>query len=234
MAASAPIPEETPAPRPEGGMANHDTPLLSPLRELELVEEFRRGNSAALAILLRAYQRRMYGICYRMVRREDDARDLTQDCMIKVMEGLPGFDSRARLSTWIIRVTMNCCISHLRKRKLRTHLSLDQPAERQGGADGLGEDSPVGLGHAMLEAGEPGPAGRVEMEETRSIVLHALNRLDPLMRAVIILRDMQDLDYVQIADVLEVPVGTVKSRLFRARTALREMIEGQMGEGESH
>jgi RNA polymerase sigma-70 factor (ECF subfamily) len=196
---------------------------------LELVEAFRKGDASALTVLLRAYQRRIYSICYRMLRNEEDARDASQDCMIKVMEGLPCFDSRARLSTWVIRITINCCISHLRRRKLRGHASLDQPMDTGGLHAGGREEYAAMSGHALLEGGEPRPPERVEKEEARRAVLSALGRLDPSMRAVLILRDMQDLDYVQIAEVLEVPVGTVKSRLFRARAALRDLIEAETG-----
>lgn len=224
MTAPLPKPNDSrPGPTPGGAIPDRP-PLLSPLRELELVEAYKRGEAEAVAILLRAYQRRMYSICYRMLRNEEDARDLTQDSMIKVMEGLTGFDSRARLSTWIIRITMNACISHMRKQKLRAHASIDQPIDTAGGFGGhLDQAAPSG--RSILEAGEPGPPDRVEMEEARAAVLRALDRLEPAMRAVIILRDMQDLDYQQIAEVLEVPVGTVKSRLFRARAALREQLE---------
>jgi len=225
MAGSIPIPSDE-GPRSPPGESQRPNPLLSPLRELELVEEYKRGDAEAVAILLRAYQRRMYSICYRMLRNEEDSRDLTQDSMIRVMEGLAGFDSRARLSTWIVRVTMNCCISHIRKRKLRTHASIDQPIDTAGFQDPNAEQI-VASGRSILEGGEPGPADRVEMEETRAAVIRALDRLDPSMRAVIILRDMQELDYQQVAEVLEVPVGTVKSRLFRARAALRDLIEAE-------
>lgn len=229
MAGSVPIPsDDSPTPFDQGEPGTRP-PLLTPLRELELVDAFRKGDTEAVAILLRAYQRRMYGICYRMLRNEEDARDLTQDSMIRVMEGLTGFDSRAQLSTWIIRITINTCISHIRKRKLRTHASIDQPLETDGSAESTSANQPHS-GRSILEGGEPDPAHRVEMEETRRVLLRSLDRLEPIMRAVIILRDMQGLDYQQIAEVVEVPVGTVKSRLFRARAALRDLIEAAEGD----
>jgi RNA polymerase sigma-70 factor (ECF subfamily) len=165
--------------------------------------------------LLRVYQRRIYTLCYRMVRDDHEARDLTQDAMVKVLEGLDSYDGRSKLSTWVIRVTMNCCLSHLRRQRLRRHASLE-------GAAGEG-----GTARSRLEpaAGELSPLRRVEQAEMRSVVLRALQCLDPDMRAVLVLRDMQDLEYQRIGDILGIPLGTVKSRLFRARTALRAAAE---------
>jgi RNA polymerase sigma-70 factor (ECF subfamily) len=170
--------------------------------------------------LLSRYQDRLFGVCMRMVNDRDLAADLTQDAMIKVIEGLGSFDARAKLSTWMIRVTMNVCLSRLRAERVRRHVSLDS-TER--GPTGSG---PGGRSEAWShEAGEPEPTDRVERDETRRRVSAALLRVAPEQRAILVLRDCRGLDYEQIADVLAVPVGTVKSRLFRARAALREVLE---------
>ncbi len=190
-----------------------DPQRITPLQEQALLEAHRRGDPQATADLVRAYQRRIFGICYRMLRDEHQAGDLTQESIIRVLEGLERYDGRARLSTWIIRIAMNCCLSHLRKERVRRHGPLD-PA------------TPDGPGAAA--APEPSPPGRVEQEELRGLVLAALGSIDPDARAVLVLRDLQDLEYHQIAEVLEVPLGTVKSRLFRARAALRAAVEGEL------
>ncbi|MHC4106494.1 MAG: RNA polymerase sigma factor [Planctomycetota bacterium] len=190
---------------------------LTPLRELQLLEAHHRGEPEATTELLSAYQRRIYAVCYRMVRHTEDARDLTQDAMVKVLQGLGTYDRRAKLSTWIIRVTMNCCLSHLRKQKLRRHASLEQPSREGAAAEGV----PAG--------GEQTPPARVEQAELRSVLSRALGRLDPQTRALLVLRDLQDLGYQEIAGVLDVPLGTVKSRLFRARAALREAAGREVG-----
>lgn len=221
MSDPTPIPHRRVRPAESGrDRPVHADPLLSPLRELELVEAFRAGDPEAVGTLLRSYQRRMFAVCYRMVRNDEDARDLTQESMMKVLEGLATFDARARLSTWVIRVTMNCCLSHLRKRKLRRHLSLDAPPDTVA-------TSPPGEhgGLNVADTRELGATASVERDEASRLVIRALDSLDPDMRAVLVLRDMQDLDYQQIAEVIDAPVGTVKSRLFRARAALREAIE---------
>ncbi|MCH8211076.1 MAG: sigma-70 family RNA polymerase sigma factor [Planctomycetes bacterium] len=97
---------------------------VTPLRELQLLEAYRRGDPEAIGELLNVYQHRIYSVCYRMVRHEHDARDLAQEAMVKVLQGLDSYDGRSKLSTWIIRVTMNCCLSHLRRQKIRKHSSL--------------------------------------------------------------------------------------------------------------
>lgn len=198
-------------------------PRMTPLRELQLVDDYRTGDPDALSELLSSYQRRIFAICYRMVSNEDVAGDLTQDALLKIIEGLDSYDGRARLSTWIIRVTINCCLSHLRKQKIRRHGSLDEPAGLEGQP----------LGAQIQSTRELSGPEHVEQAEARSALLGVLGELEPEARGILVLRDMQDLDYQQIADVLEVPVGTVKSRLFRARVALREAAEQALGGGES-
>jgi len=193
---------------------------LTPLAELQLVEAHRGGDPDAMGQLLEAYQRRLYSICYRMVRNEHDARDLTQDSMVRVIQGLDSYDGRSKLSTWIIRVTMNTCLSYLRKQRLRRHGSLDLASEDSAG----GPIDPRSKGELL-------PTSRVELSEMRSVLGRAMMRLDPDMRAVLVLRDMQDLEYQSIAHSLEVPIGTVKSRLFRARLALRTAVEVELGPG---
>ena len=198
---------------------------LTPDRELELLEAYRQGDRAALAVLLEGYQRRVYSVCYRMLRDHEQAADLTHDALIKVIEGLDRYDGRAKLSTWVIRVTMNCCLSHLRKQKLRRHASLDEPIEG-GGTMGQNLGSEMGVNPGGMA--EPTGAERVERTEEEEVLVAALAAIDPQMRAVLVLRDLQGLDYQQMTEVLGLPVGTVKSRLFRARTALRTQVESMM------
>jgi RNA polymerase sigma-70 factor (ECF subfamily) len=214
--------EQSDATRP--GAVSTGPPRLTPLRELQLVEAYRQGNADALSELLEAYQRRVYSVCYRMVSHVELAADLTQDVLIKIIEGLDRYDGRSRLSTWVYRIAVNCCLSHLRKQKLRRHGSLDEPVG--------GGTTPVG--RQIAAEAEPAGPRHVEQAETRAILLRCLGELEPDMRTVLVLRDMHDLDYQQIAEVVEVPVGTVKSRLFRARAALREAVErGLRGDEEA-
>ena len=204
--------------RPEG------RPPETEEEDLRLVRAIQKGDSGAWGPLLSRYQDRLYGVCMRMVNSRELAADLTQDAMVKIIEGLSSYDGRAKLSTWMIRVTMNTCLSRLRSEKLRRHASLDAIAE---GPKGGPRGSP-GSGHdrvAESRSREPDPGSGVERDELRRRVAAALLRVLPEQRAILVLRDSRGLDYEQIAEVLAVPVGTVKSRLFRARTALREAIE---------
>jgi len=193
------------------------------MREMQLLEAHRAGDPDALSELLQGYQHRIYAVCYRMLGDREQAADLAQDAMVKVIEGLDSYSGQAKLSTWIIRITMNACLSHLRKQKLRRHASLDDTSPGVGGEEG----EPGRAGTSVLEGGEPSAEQRVQQAETRSEVAAALDALDPDVRALLVLRDLQGLEYEQIGTVLDIPLGTVKSRLFRARAALRETIESR-------
>jgi RNA polymerase sigma-70 factor, ECF subfamily len=203
------------------------TGRLTPLRELQLIEAYRAGGPAshkAMTELLAGYQRRIYSVCFRMVRRPEDAADLTQDVLLKLVENLSSYDGRSKLSTWVIRVAMNASLSHLRRQKTRETGSLDTV----GRADGSSAEAPA---RRMPAAREPSPVQGVEQQQQRTLALQALNRLDADTKAILVLRDLQDMDYQQLAEVLDVPIGTVKSRLFRARAAFREAFEAVGGEG---
>lgn len=196
---------------------------MTPLRELQLVERHRNGDPEAMAELLESYQRRVFSICYRMLGNSEDAADLTQDTLVKIIEALDTYNGKSKLSTWVIRIAMNCCLSHLRREKIRKHHPLED-LSRTGDASG----EPVKMGN-MPSTGEPTALESIEQTELQARLLKSLNSLDPESRALLVLRDMNGLDYLQIGEVFNVPVGTVKSRLFRARGALRTALEIEMG-----
>jgi len=187
-------------------------------KDLQVVEAIRRNDTAAWGQLVTRYQDRLFSVCLRMVHDRDLAADLTQDAFVKIIQGLPSFDGRAKLSTWIIRITMNVCLSRLRSEKLRRHASLEAMGENNSRTD-----RPRDPGFAQVR--EPDSSGGVEAHEDRTRVLTALRQLEPDQRSVLILCDCHGQSYEQIAEVMGVAVGTVKSRLFRARTALREAVE---------
>jgi RNA polymerase sigma-70 factor, ECF subfamily len=183
-------------------------------REALLVQAAQAGDQQARAELLVGYERRLYTVCYRMLGDREEARDLTQEALMKIIAGLGGYDGRAAFSTWAIRVAMNTCLSHLRKQKLRRHASLEALEEGRDGESGR----QIGLSR------EQSPGRGVELEQMRRKLQWALLQLDPQMRSVLVLRDIRGLDYEQIAGVEDIAVGTVKSRLFRARLALRQAL----------
>src|SRR4051812_7528632 len=162
------------------------------------------GSRAAWGELLTRYQDRLFTVALRMVGNREVAADLTQDAFVKILQGLDTWDGRSKLSTWMIRVTMNVVLSHLRAAKVRKHASLDAeiaPSLVRGVS-----------GRQSLAGREPDAGQGVELTDQRRRVLAALADLEPDQRAIIVLRDVQGLDYDQIAAALGVATGTVKSR----------------------
>lgn len=174
----------------------------------ELLEEWRGGSSEAIETLFARYEQRVFSICMRMLRNPEIAADVAQDAFLRMYEGLPSFDGRSRFSTWAIRVTLNCVYSHLRRERLRRHAPLPEASDPRN-----------------PRSTEPTSEQRVEQAGLRRDVLGALGEIDLDARAILVLRDLQGLDYADIAEVIGTPIGTVKSRLFRARAALREVLE---------
>ena len=180
------------------------------------MDAIRAGDSDAWSELLTSYQDRLYAVCYRMVNDREMAADLTHDAMVKVIEGLDKYDGRSKLSTWIIRITMNVCLSKLRSEKYRRHASLDAIAAANPGGD------PASLSREKVE---PVGLSGVQLREQHQFLSQALAAVEPDHRAILILRDMQGLDYDHIALALDIRLGTVKSRIFRARASLRQTFE---------
>lgn len=187
-------------------------------QDAKLIQAARQGDREALGQLLQRHQQRIFNICLRMVSHRDDAIELAQDVMVKIIEHIADFKGQAALSTWITRIAMNQSISHLRKRKLRQTTSLDTAA--------TDPDDPLSpLREQLTDTREPTPAKGVQNREMLMHLKQALGQIDEDFRAVMVLRDFQQMDYQQIAEVLEMPVGTVKSRLFRGRLALRKIMQ---------
>lgn len=181
-----------------------------------LLDAWRKGCPDALGELFGQYERRVFGICLRMLGNPEIAADVAQDAFLRMFEGLSGFNGRSRFSTWAVRVTLNCVYSHLRRERLRRHAPLPEPSDPQN-----------------PRSTEPTPAVRVETVGLRRDVLQALGAIDLDARAIIVLRDLQGLDYADLAEVIGTPIGTVKSRLFRARAALRESLESMGHRGST-
>lgn len=191
---------------------------MDPADENALIDRVHRGDRAALGQLLAAHQRRLYNVCYRMVSHRDDAAELTQDVMVKVVEKIGDFRGDAKLSTWMTRIAMNASISHLRKRKLRHTVSLSMTPGPPGGNAG---------GPSLadrLPGAEPGAEQCVQRGEMLESLQRGIAALEDDARAVLVLRDIEEMDYEQIGRTLDIPIGTVKSRLFRARLALRQIM----------
>jgi RNA polymerase sigma-70 factor (ECF subfamily) len=187
--------------------------------EEQLVARLRGGDRAALAELLEGYQHRLYNVALRMLSHRDDAAEVAQDAMLKIVEHVGDYHGDSAIGTWMIRIVMNLSISRLRQRRLRLTTSLDAPG---GGGDGIDQGTP--LREQLAHEREPGPELSVQQREMSARLHAALGLLDEEFRTVLVLRDIEELDYQQIAQALALPLGTVKSRLFRARLALRQIM----------
>ena len=185
--------------------------------EDKLAQLAARGNHHALTELLERFEDRVYSVCYRMTHHPEDALDCAQSTMLKVIQNITKFEGNAAIGTWIYRVAVNQTITHLRKSKIRQTVSLDQQPSRTSQTQ-----RPASLGDNLADPRELSPDQHVQKKETLRLLRQAMKELDPDHRSVLVLRDTQGLDYQQIGEILELPGGTVKSRLFRARLALRE------------
>lgn len=165
-----------------------------------LVEEFRRGRRAAFDELVERHGDRVYAVALRMTGHREDALDVTQEVFLSMLRALPRFRAEARVSTWIHRVTVNAALDLLRR---RTRHPVEPLREIH--------DRPVAGG---------GPDEAAVAADRGAEVRAAIMRLDPEQRAVIVLHDLEDLDYREVAAALEIPLGTVKSRIHRARLEL--------------
>lgn len=170
----------------------------------ELVAAAQAGDRAALDTLLRRHIDLIHAVCARMAGNPADAADATQEALIAIVRGLPRFDRRAAPRTWMYRVATNACLDELRRRGRRPRLGLDD---------------------AMAEQPHPGPP--LDRSVTDRLTLDdALARLPDEFRVAVVLRDVQGMDYAQIAEVLQIPIGTVRSRIARGRQALAADLDG--------
>lgn len=185
------------------------------LSDAELVQCAQRGAASAFAELVSRYQDRVFNTCYRMCHNQADALDLTQATFMRALEALGRFQSRANFYTWLFRIAINLTMSHRRSVGRRAVRPLGDPAAS---ARGL-RTEPV--------AREPGAEQAAADRELRRRVEWALAQLDDEFRAAVVLKDIEDLDYAAIAEILAVPVGTVKSRIFRGRMQLRELLRDE-------
>lgn len=174
-----------------------------------------KGDPAAFGELVRRYQDRLYNTVYRLLDNADDAQDVVQDAFVNAYQSLDGFKGDSQFFTWLYRIAVNTAISH--KRKQRLTLSIDSGRNGERRVEPL-DDSDASRPEHALERAE---------EERR--VQQALNRLSAEHRAVLILKDMEGQKYEAMAEILGVPIGTIRSRLHRARTELRELLEQDEG-----
>jgi len=181
--------------------------------EQYLLRKAKAGDVAAFEELVESYQKKLFNLAYRIVGNPEDAADMVQEALIRIFRSIAKFKEQSSFSTWIYRITTNVCLDELRKRKNKKEFSLDQEIH--------GEDGDM---KRQIKSDDILPDNAAEREELREIVNSAINSLPEDQRVVISLRDIQGLTYTEISQVLDCPEGTVKSRINRARNALKNVL----------
>src|SRR5687767_1015352 len=173
-----------------------------------LIQRCLGGDQVAWEDIVRQHRRKVFNIAYKFTGRHDEAEDLTQDVFLKIFKSLDTFDRRANFQTWLVSVSRNLCIDHYRSvRKERETIDRD-----------------VDAGELMPIAQTQSPFAAVEQRDRVHLLRKALEQLPPTLRSAVMLRDIQELSYQEIADRLHLPEGTVKSRINRGRTELARQI----------
>src|SRR5205823_5288553 len=179
-----------------------------------LIQRCLQGDQAAWDLIVRQYWRKVFNVAYKFVGKHDEAEDLTQDIFLKIFKSLDTFDRRANFQTWLISVSRNLCIDHYRSvRKEREMI------DREADTTEIAPASP-----------EPGPIAALEQRDRVVLLRQALAALPETLRTAVLLRDIQELSYQEIADRLHLPEGTVKSRINRGRNELARQIKKLRGE----
>jgi RNA polymerase sigma-70 factor (ECF subfamily) len=192
-----------------------DSPAASTPDAIEtLIQRCLQGDQIAWDLIVRQYWRKVFNVAYKFVGKHDEAEDLTQDIFLKIFKSLDTFDRRANFQTWLISISRNLCIDHYRSvRKERETIDRDVDAN---------ELTPA--------SAEPGPVAALEQRDRVTLLRQAMNGLPDTLRTAVMMRDIQELSYQEIADRLRLPEGTVKSRINRGRTELARQIRKLRGE----
>jgi RNA polymerase sigma-70 factor (ECF subfamily) len=179
-----------------------------------LIQRCLEGDQLAWESIVQQYRRKVFNVAYKFVGRHEEAEDLTQDIFLKIFKSLGTFDRRANFQTWLISVSRNLCIDHYRSVRQER-----QTIDRQVDAGAL---SPV--------SHEPGPIAAIEQQDRVALLREAMAALPDALRTAVMMRDIQELTYQEIAGRLGLPEGTVKSRINRGRTELARQIRKMRGD----
>ena len=190
------------------------------INDAVLIEQYQKGDSAALEQLVLKYQNRIYNVILKMCADPDDAAELTQETFVKVIENLDKFEGRSSFYTWTFRIAVNLTLNYCQRNSKLAFRSLDEEQQQK-------DDSDVKqvLKDFLSDDSSPDPAAEVQSKELYRIAAKVLMGLDEEHRAVIVLRDIEGMSYARIAEVLDIELGTVRSRLSRARSKMRDILE---------
>jgi RNA polymerase sigma-70 factor (ECF subfamily) len=183
-----------------------------------LIAECLAGDAAAFGELVRRHQDRLFNTVIRLVDNADDAQDVVQEAFLNAYQSLDGFKGDSLFFTWLYRIAVNTAISL--RRKQRVSISIDSSRNGEFPIDPLDPSEQSRPGHAL------------ERAEQERRIQQALSRLSPEHRAVLVMKDMEGQKYETMAEILQVPIGTIRSRLHRARLELRQLLEQEQGKGE--
>jgi RNA polymerase sigma-70 factor (ECF subfamily) len=178
-----------------------------------LIERCKRGDIAAFDLLIRQYEKRVYNFAYRLSNNQDDAEDVAQEAFIRVFNAVGTFRGEANFSTWLFKIVTNVYLDERKRAKAHTTVPLDEFIE-------LEEDT---VSRQIEDAG-PTPEMVVQERERNQIIQEAIQSLPEYQRVMIVLYHNQEKSYEEIAQIMNLPIGTVKSRLNRARLALKEKL----------
>lgn len=190
--------------------------------DTEIVSSCKKGDTDAFEVLVNKYQKKMLNIAYRMIGNYDDACEIVQDAFVSAFKNIKHFREEARFSTWLYTIVVNLSKNRLKQLTIKGHreeLTLDNPMNPD---DRQLKREPV--------SGEPSVLENIEKRETQEVVQGCINSLDYEFREVIVLRDIQGFSYEELSDMLKMKEGTVKSRLFRAREALKNCLKRALGD----
>ena len=191
--------------------------------EAQFVARLVARDESAFNELVMTYERRVFALVFRMLGRRDEAEDLAQEVFVQVFKAIDQFRGESKLSTWIYRIAVNLC-------KSRTKYLSRRHAGSQEDVDAMAERVPFSAAKGVSVAGVSRPDELVEGMQLEVVVKRAIAQIDPEFREVLVLRDVEDLSYEEIASITGLPDGTVKSRIHRARAQLRALVEKAMGE----
>ena len=179
-------------------------------KESRLIKKAKSGNLEAFEQLILQYEKRIYNYCYRMTNSQEDAEDLAQEIFIKVYKNLKSFKGNSKFSTWIYRIAYNTCIDKYRKKEVATvSLTLNSDEEEK---------------EIDLPSNDPLPEERIVSREEYDVVCECISELKPEYKNAVILRDIQNYTYDEIAEILNIHLGTVKSHISRGRASLRDAL----------
>jgi RNA polymerase sigma-70 factor (ECF subfamily) len=184
-----------------------------------LVQQSQTGDTTSMEQLILKYQHRIYNVILKMCGNADDAAELTQEAFVKVIESIDKFKGKSSFYTWLFRIAVNLTLNHCQRSARTAARSLDAEEMNQEG------DTSQALRDFLTDDRAADPAVLAQSHELCELAKRSLFDLEEPQRAVVILRDIEGMDYAQIADVLNIELGTVRSRLSRARSNLRDILE---------